>query len=541
MNILAAGLLLAQVLVPNGPTTISTTPNGTTFTPIVAPSPTALPTVKPTAVPTVPAPTPKPTAAPTTAPALSGTITGINTTILSVNGGGTRLDFTNAIVSGTPSIGGTFAAAGSYVQYLARCATCNFVATSIQFGAAAPTPTASSVPTGAPTALPATGSTTTPALVNGQPIPAGFLPYAPTSIFNTPLLQGAQPTPIPTSDYVSACQASAPGYDCASSDVISIQFPSDGSAGQEAESANPQCCRAMYFAKSTDPTVNVPCPTSNCVGNNITTMQIPALAQATEGTQTDTEISVIQPDGTEDDLYCFTGNNPCFPTPSGGWKTGDTVPQPGYDSVCSNYFTGSGFNTAPNGGEQAGGQCSDAGAITLSEAVNGGPFHAIIVATACTVPGGVAPFNNQGTNNCSASAGPQLGSIYWSDIPCATIQAMPALHPFDVDVMCDLNLFGGYVADDGAGSTTMAGSGLGFGIGDIGGEPFVAFGTGDPFSALTEQGWTAYQAVPPDPTGWFRYQSPWDTDGGGQSYNPPGINFQQHMHIVKMCVVQRTC
>ena len=145
-----------------------------------------------------PTPAPSPSAVPTTPPALAGYVTelasyGFNAcppsgTTYITGYGCIPVTTTGAKIVGTP-------AAGMYFQVWGTISGPNVTATEVDFSKSPPTPAPTAGPTATPTPRPTVAPTVTPTvtpvlpstLSNGQPLPAGFAPYAPTSVWNKPL------------------------------------------------------------------------------------------------------------------------------------------------------------------------------------------------------------------------------------------------------------------------------------------------------------------------------------------------------------------
>ncbi len=409
----------------------------------------------------------------------------------------------------------------------------NVTATEVDFSKSPPAPAPTAGPTATPTPRPTVTPTVAPVLpstlVNGQPLPAGFAPYAPTSVWNKPL------PPITSNSYTAD-----------SAQIIAEQFGGNpGNMGEPLRDNEPGMYdggRAIYYAKTSDPLVTIPCSTfyTGCFsgpGALPAAINIPALARGSQEPGNDNRLDVIGPDGTERDFY--NGGSTVFNPPGGGnWTNGSVLPGSGTGNSCGNYLTGTGLTTPDvTYGVTAGDQCAEAGLVTINDLLTGTINHALIVVTNCTNPGGVYPARNQNTNNCTDGVGPMLGYWLWYDVPCSTTRAS-GLKLYAQAILCALNVHGGAVMDDYGGGTIAGGMGLA----TEGSEPFYAFCASgqvcDYWSKLAAQGWVGL-TIPGTPAGYQRWFAG-DMDANG-NWTPPGVNFAAHLHYLKSCVIQGTC
>jgi hypothetical protein len=383
---------------------------------------------------------------------------------------------------------------------------------------AAAAPSASGAPTGAGGSTPLPGGAVNPstgtvvtlsaAITNAQDYPISFTPFAPTSPFNSKI--SAHPTLL-----------------ASSAAIVSNQFP----GGQNSQTIRANEAGVFDYghprlvASATDPVVNVHC-TLYCGapdnGGVPATIHIPAVARPAGGQ--DSHIDVVQPDGTDITMWGVS-------KPSGNWQSGQTIAALNIAN-CGSVLTGQGW--LPNGpGPTAAGYCTNAGIITAAELIAGQINHAIIITGECAIGAQYPAENGASTQQCSSGVGPPLGGREWYDVPCATTQANGALKPWEKAILCALNVYGGYMGDNGGGGVHFTGTGAG--VEDE--EPWYDFngpGYTSPFAPLAAQGWSAahvqsYGAAVG--TRWI----------GASPWNPSGVDFPNHIHWLAPCSAQGTC
>lgn len=377
-----------------------------------------------------------------------------------------------------------------------------------------PCPTPTALPTKTPPPTPTPPPTASPTNV----------PYAPSSVWNTPV--SAHPTLLANS-----------------AAMVAAEFPGgqnpDGMRATEAgqyDYAHP-----LFFASSSDPQINLVCNqycgTAGTLPGVPATMRIPAIARPAGGT--DAHIAVVQPNGTEIDAwaaYGTPGSDTTWTAPHNqqtrNWQTGDTLTA-GNVSVCGSYTAGSGLVPPP--GPTAANFCLRAGVVTAAELIAGQINHALFVGAQCAI-GSQYP-STGGTQQCTSGLGPPLGGRVWYDVPCATTKQNTALHPWEMAVLCALNVYGGYFGDNGSGGANYTG-----GIlpqleseepwRDVAGNTYTS-----PFAPLAAQGWapiTIANANGSSPGNRWMYN-------GAAPWNPPGVNFAAHIHWLAPCSAQGTC
>jgi hypothetical protein len=266
-------------------------------------------------------------------------------------------------------------------------------------------------------------------------------------------------------------------------------------------------------------------------------MQIPALARAAESNGNgagDSHIAVVQPNGIEDDLYCWnSGSTPTCDQPSGGiaanWTAGAVLGPASGGDACGNFFTGAGqLPASTSGNTTAGGACEGAGVLSPQQLIAGHINHALFLITNCA-NGNVYPAETgSNTDRCSGT-GPALGARLWYDVPDATTEADAALHPWEKAILEALHDYGGYVMDD------VNGGAIGQGVQFVpeSEEPAYRYGSGDQWSGLAAQGWSS-AAIPGAPSGYLRWT-------GADPWTPGGVNLNAHLHVLNVCVTQGSC
>lgn len=425
---------------------------------------------------------------------------------------------TGAVIVGNEAVGAYFALWGAVNPP-------NVTATYVIFSTTpyvAPTPSASptSTPPTAPTAPPAP-----PVLTNGVAWPASFQPYAGSPVWSTTV------------------QAN-PSYDPNSAAIIAAWFPGAGN-GFPVRNQEPgpyDYSHPIYFAGSSDPTVNVSCASGGgCVTSGLdafaASMQIPAVARAAETNGNgagDSHIGVVQPNGGEDDVYCWnSGPSPTCDQPAGGitsnWTSGATF-GPSYSAdTCGNFLSGPGqLPVGTIGNTTAGGACEGAGLLSPQQLIAGYINHALFLIVNCA-NGNVYPAESAAATNPCSGTGPALGARLWYDVPDATTNASTALKPWEKAILNALHDYGGYVMDD------VNGGAIGQGVQFLpeSEEPAYRYGKGDQWSGLAAQGWTA-ASIPGAPAGYARWT-------GADPWAPSGVNLNAHLHVLNVCVTLGSC
>jgi hypothetical protein len=306
-----------------------------------------------------------------------------------------------------------------------------------------------------------------------------------------------------------------------------------------------------FFASSSDPLVTVMC-TQYCHapdnGGVPSSIRIPAAARPGGGT--DAMFSIVQPDGTEIDMwatYGSPGSNTAWDAPHNmqtrDWQSGDTVAA-GNVVNCGNLASGTGWLV--NGpGATAAGYCQIGGQVTAAELISGHINHALTITGECAIGNQYPSQNNASTDQCSSGVGPPLGGREWYDVPCATTQAT-SLRPWEKAILCALNQYGAYLGDDGSGGSYFTG---GIAPELESEEPWRDFlGTGSgkatyasPFGALAAQGWSAI--LVPNAIGgaaglrWIGGDpwAIWSELGMSQA------QFASHIHWLDPCSAHGTC
>jgi hypothetical protein len=342
-------------------------------------------------------------------------------------------------------------------------------------------------------------------LRNGLEYAASFRPYGATSVWNRRISEHPIIAPF-------------------SAAVVAHQFPGGKNYGpfRANEAGVYDYGHPIFYAVASDPQVNTRC--NQFCGTFPAQIRIPAKARPAGGS--DAHFEIIQPDGSDISMWATYG------TPGRDWQTGDTVTA-GNISNCGSFFTGPG--TIERGpGPTAGGACLRAGQITAAELLAGHIDHALFVGGPCA-QGRQYPANPEAsTHECTSGVGPPLGAREWYDVPCSTTEANSNLHPWEKAILCALHDYGGYMEDSGSGGFAYF-TGLGVnGTESI--EPAFDCGQPDPFAALASQDWYTITIPNADKHGTARQR--WV---GADPWNPPGVDFPQHIHWLAPCSAQGSC
>ncbi len=366
-----------------------------------------------------------------------------------------------------------------------------------------PTPIPTPVPTSVPTAQPTVAAScgTTPSFVNGVEFVATWTPYGCSSPWN---------------QHVSG----NPTYAAYSNAIIATEFGGGNTQPVRDEEAGPyDYGHPVYYASASDPLVNLHC-TSYCDttdnGGYPASAHVPALARPAGGD--DAHMAVIQPDGTEIDMWATT-------TPAGNWTNGATLTAHAIAN-CGSYLGGSGF-TPTGPAATAGGACLGAGLLRANELASGSIGHALFLITQCAVGWQYPAFPNASTNTCTSGSGPALGARLWYDVPDATTNANANLEPWEKAILNALHDYGGYLEDNVSGGANA--SGIMF-LAESGMASSM-FGQADPFAALSAQGWSGISISGASQTRWV----------GADPWQPSGVNFAAHLHWLDPCSARGSC
>jgi hypothetical protein len=302
--------------------------------------------------------------------------------------------------------------------------------------------------------------------------------------------------------------------------VISIEFGAGNTQPVRDEEAGPyDYGHPVYYSSASDPLVNMHC-TSYCNhtdnGGYPTTAHIPALARPAGGS--DAHMAVIQPDGTELDMWATT-------SPNGNWTNGATLTAQAIAN-CGNFLGGSGF--VPAGpAATAGGACLAAGLLRANELAAGSIDHALFLIAQCAVGWQYPAFPGASTNACTSGTGPALGARLWYDVADATTNANGALKPWEKAILNALHDYGGYLEDNVSGGANV--SGILF-LAESGMASSV-FGQPDPFAALVAQGWSGITIPGASQTRWV----------GADPWQPSSVSFAAHLHWLDPCSARGSC
>ena len=246
-------------------------------------------------------------------------------------------------------------------------------------------------------------------LGNAQDYPPNFRPYASSSVWNTPI--SSRPTFLPNS-----------------AAIVAAQFPGGRNPipVHSTEAGQYDYNHPRFFANSSDPLVHIVCtkycgaPDNGGVPQEI---RIPAKARPAGGA--DAHFDVVQPNGTEIDMWATYGSpgssttwNAPHDMQTRNWQTGDTLTASNIAN-CGSFSAGQGWlQVGP--GSTAAGYCTNAGVVTAAELLSGHIDHAVFVGAQCAI-GNQYPVEGGGsTGQCPSRVGPPLGGREWYDVPCAT-------------------------------------------------------------------------------------------------------------------------
>lgn len=388
-------------------------------------------------VSTTPAPSPSPS--PAAAPIVSGTIAGVSSTQILIQGGAgcgyVNVNYTRS----TPIAYNGYTLSSGVVLNVwgaGNCATA-FTASALSLGQIAsatptPTPTAKATPTLTPTPKPTATATPTPtpttsigdttftSIVDPGQWPANFRPYCANASANPS-------SPCPWNGRLPDNPAQL--YPNSSSLVASLFsggymfLPGDWSVGGDYN-------HPAYLASASDHLVTVTC-TAYC-GVGSATFAIPLQARAAGGG--DGHMAVIEPDGTEWDLY------------QAGGYTGQTA-----FSASGLYKTSILGSGAVPGGGVTSGAALIAGAIRSDELARGVVPHALFASTNCVSGSYVYPGSAQ-AQLCSSGTGPPVGARLQLTLTDAQINAL-GLPAWEAAILHAMHDYGVYILDTSGGSS----------------------------------------------------------------------------------------
>ncbi len=365
-----------------------------------------------------------------------------------------------------------------------------------------PVKTPAPVPTAAPSAVPS--ATPAPAAVtlrNGAEWPSGFRPFSPSSPWNRPLTNTTNPRLLPNSDAMVALAESG-GSDA---QIFTNEY------GVGTDYSHP-----VVVASTADPLVTPHC-TVYCNPAYLTKpIRIPAKARPSSGS--DHHLSVVQPDGTEVDMWLVhrAGGD------GADWQNGDTANYGG-GNTCGNFYTGTGFTS---NAATVGGACLGAGVVRAAELAAGVIPHALFIVTACMDRSYVFPATQPGDYVCKGG-GPNVpnGAHVWLDLSDAAIDAL-AVRPWEKTILHALHQYGAFVGDT-KGVTPAHTDNLNQ-IRFESNAQFVPFGAASAMDGVAKSlGWN-----PVSVGGATRYV-------GSDDWQP--VNWKQHLHVVDPCYAQGTC
>jgi hypothetical protein len=268
-------------------------------------------------------------------------------------------------------------------------------------------------------------------IVNAGPWPASFRPYCANASANpsSPCPWNDKLPDNPQQLYPNSANVVASLF--AASD--SVTLPGDWSLGGDYN-------HAVYLATSSDPMVTVTC-TAYC-GVTSATFHIPSQARAAGffqySTNLDCHMGVIEPDGTEYDMYqaCAYSGQSAF-------------------SVTGLYQTsilGAGQGGATDGAALA------AGIPRFDEMLRGVIPHALFASTSCVTGSIVYPAGTQGST-CTSGTGPPMGARLQLTLTDAQINALKLPEPWEYALLHAMHDYGIYILDTQGGGSPGVGYG----------------------------------------------------------------------------------
>ena len=350
--------------------------------------------------------------------------------------------------------------------------------------AASPSPgssVGSSAPSGASVSSTASDAGYTQ-ITNPGPWPASFRPYCANNganpgspcPWNDPLPDNPQQLYPSSATIVSNLFGSVPYVSLAGDWSISGDFN-----------------HPTYYASTSDPLVTVTC-TNHC-GVSSATFNIPSSARAagygSGSTALDGHMAIIEPDGTEWDMYQATSYSGQSSFSAGGlYKTS---------------ILGSG--QIPNGGTTSGAALA-AGIIRADELARGNIPHALFATTNCVSGSYVYPGASQATS-CAGGGGPPLGARLQLKLTDSQINAL-RLPAWETAILHAMHDYGVYILDTNGGSSP-----------------------GNLYFRFESQ--TQYAA--------YGVAYPYASMGLGITGFDSGLNWAQNFQIVAPCYSQETC
>lgn len=318
-----------------------------------------------------------------------------------------------------------------------------------------PAPSGSTIPT-SPVTQPTTAPASVPAgggsaaafagVVNGQPWPASFRPYSPSSPWNIGTA-GRPQDPTNTSRLQAYLSANY-------SDSLSTPAgPNDFG-------------HPVYFASASDPVVTATCGTYGCYSNGSKvgsiSLHVPSAARPAQAS--DHHMGIVQPDGTEVDCW-------------GASYSGGSSLTAGICSTSSIGGMGVETPSATSGAALA------AGLIRFDELSRGSVPHALFVVVSCT-NGVVYPGTSQ-ARSCGDGAGVPVGAWLHLTLSDAQINALPAstTPAAYLPILHALHNYGAFVEDTGGSFATESGApGVWFMFEDP--QQYASFGQSPPGAAF---------------------------------------------------------
>ncbi|MGH7660385.1 MAG: hypothetical protein ACRENA_05655 [Vulcanimicrobiaceae bacterium] len=301
---------------------------------------------------------------------------------------------------------GTSAITGTWTWSTSQWEQCGFLL--LNPASANPSPTPSPTPTGS------YSYTNYTQIQNGQEWPSNFRPYCANATYNSS-------SPCPWNDTLPD---NPQNLDPNSATIISSLFASSDNIilpGDFSEAGD--YSRPIYLASTSDPNVTITCNPGSCPEGN-QTIHIPSEARPSGGS--DHHMGVVEPDGTEWDMY-----NASY----GGGSSGTA------SYLIKTTIRGDGSSTVTDGGAAA------AGMIRFDELSRGVVPHALFAVTACVKDGTSFQYPAKSAGiGCSSGTPPIMGARLQLTLTDAQINAL-ALPAWEAAILHAMHDYGIYIGD----------------------------------------------------------------------------------------------
>lgn len=363
-------------------------------------------------------------------PTVSGTVNGLNSStqvnIDATSCGGHNVNVNFSSSTSITYNGYTLNSKGADISvWGSGSCTTSFTATSIVLGTSG-----SSTPAPDPTATPEFTDTVFTEIVNPDPWPSNFRPYCANASANSS-------SPCPWNDKLpDSPEQLYPNSATIVSGLFgatnAVLFPGNWTLGGDYN-------HPVYLASNSDPLVSVTC-TTYCSPTSAS-FHIPSKARAAgyfdQSSSLDCHMAIIEPDGTEWDMYkaCSYDGQSSF-TVTGLFETS---------------ITSAGRSRATAGAALA------AGIPRFAEMERGLIPHALFASTACVTGSILYPAYTQG-HLCTSGTGPPMGARLQLTLTDSQIDALKLSEPWEYTLLHAMHDYGIYILDTQGGNSPGAGS-----------------------------------------------------------------------------------